>query len=144
MDYTKITLIVLVIILAGATGYLYNQRIQLESGSASAYIVDYNRSNVLDKDKPVSLSAGGRVTLDYLTPRPGYIQIDYTSTQPIVINVYSSFTNGAYSRYQVDTIAGVSSASVKIPVFPGDTSITLINNHPLASSQVVISLTYIG
>lgn len=137
-------LVLIIIILAGATSYLYYQKLQLESGSSSSYIVDYKNSAVLDKDKPVSLAVSGRVTLDYQTPRPGYIVIEFTSTQPTVITVGSSFVSGLYSRYPVDSIAGVSNASFSVPVFPGDTSITLINNHLLLTSQVVITVTYYG
>ena len=82
-------LVLIIIILAGATSYLYYQKLQLESGSSSSYIVDYKNSAVLDKDKPVSLAVSGRVTLDYQTPRPGYIVIEFTSTQPTVITVRS-------------------------------------------------------
>jgi len=101
-------------------------------------IINLERSETLEKDKPVQIPRSSSTYLKYGLNYAGYLVITFSATG----NVYFYVGNGNYwVRYPTDGTA--SSGSFIEPVLPGTTYVYIYNPSLFFGTSVTISITYV-
>ena len=89
-------------------------------------IINLKKSQILEKDKIISINANSEVTIEYNTPYAGYLEIEFSSLVGVYFLINSK--NIAYN--------------IRYPP-PGTTSIQIVNPSPIYKATTKITITYV-
>jgi hypothetical protein len=105
-------------------------------------VLNHKKRALLEEQRSITLEGGENVTLSYIIPASGYIELEYISTREIYLWVGSTVSELLYYSRYPSFPETASQASLKIPVSP-DLLVFFSNpNENEANVEINLSLVY--